>query len=311
MEIDTHKLIIIGSGPAALTAAIYAARANLKPIIVEGKKPGGQLMTTSLVENWPGEKSIMGPDLMLQIRDHAKSLGTEFIPGNVIKTDFLKNPFTLWTNRDKELKAHAVILATGSSPNRLGVPGEEKYWGKGVTTCAVCDGALYKDKSVIVVGGGDSGMEGASFLTKFTDKITLLQNIGHLTASHTMQQRVLNNPKINILYNTTITEFKGNDKHVTEALIKNLKTGEEATLATDGVFLGIGLTPNTAPFKGQIELNKHGYVVLTRNTQTSVPGVFAAGDVHDHLYRQAITSAGTGCQAALDAERYLAQQKIV
>ncbi|NRB21528.1 thioredoxin-disulfide reductase [Candidatus Dependentiae bacterium] len=309
MDNQLHKLIIIGSGPASLTAAIYAARANLSPLVVEGKKPGGQLMGTSLVENWPGEKSIMGPELMMNMRGHAKSFGTQFIPGDVIKTDFSQSPFVLWTNRDKELRGEAIIIATGSSPNKLHVPGEDAYWGKGITTCTVCDGALYKDKSVIVVGGGDSGMEGASFLTKFTDKITLIQNFDQLTASHIMQQRVLNNPKIKIIYNSTIKEFKGNDQHVTEAIVTDLKTNEMTTMPTDGVFLAIGLIPNTKPFEGQIELEKNGYVKLIKNTQTSVPGVFAAGDVHDYLYKQAITSAGDGCKASLDAERYLANKR--
>lgn len=300
-----EKLIIIGSGPAGLTAGIYASRANLHPLIIEGKAPGGQLMGTSYVENWPGQKSILGPQLMMQMRDHAQHFGTRFLSEEITKVDFTQSPFTLWTTKNKELKAHCVIIATGAIPNRLNVPGESEYWGKGVTTCAVCDGAFYPDKKIIIIGGGDTAMEDASFMTKFTDKITIIQIEDKLTACAAMQKRVLENPKINIIYSSTVTEFKGNGSHVTHAVVSNKKTGEQQTIEADGAFLAIGLRPNTVPFKGQIELNGWGYIQVTNHTQTSIPGIFAAGDVEDYRYRQAITSAGSGCMAALDAERYL------
>lgn len=306
---DSRKLIIIGSGPAGLTAAIYASRANLKPLIIDGKQPGGQLMTTSIVENWPGEKSIMGPALMQKIREHAQAFGTEFLSESIVKTDFTKRPFTLWTDRDKELKADAIIIATGSTPKRLGVPGEDEYWGKGVTTCAVCDGAFYKDQKVVVVGGGDTAMEDASFLKKFTNDITIIQIEDKLTASHAMQQRVINDPDIKVIYNSSVTEFKGDGQRVSEIALKNKKTGETSSMSVNGVFIAIGMKPNTQPFKGQIDLDEWGYIPVTDQTKTSAEGIFVAGDAHDYRYRQAITSAGTGCMAALDAERWLAAQE--
>lgn len=302
---DIHKLIIVGSGPAGLTAAVYAARANLQPIVIEGNSPGGQLMGTTYVENWPGEKSILGPELMMKMREHAKHFGTQFIAENITSVDFSQQPFTLFTDRKKELKAHCVIIATGAIPNRLGCPGEDTYWGSGVTTCAVCDGAFYPDKNVMVIGGGDTAMEDASFLKKFTKKITLVQIQDTLSASHAMQQRILNDPDITVLYNSTVTEIHGNGQHVTSATIINKETGKTEQIETDGIFIAIGLKPNTKPFEGQIALNKWGYIEVENNTHTSVKGVFAAGDVFDYRYKQAVTSAGSGCMAALDAERYL------
>lgn len=305
MANEIHNLIIIGSGPAGLTAGIYASRANLKPLIIEGKNPGGQLMGTSYIENWPGNKSILGPTLMMNIKDHAKHFGSSFLMEEIVKVDFSQRPFTLWTHRNKELKAHAVIIATGTIPNKLNCPGEAEYWGKGVTTCAVCDGAFYPNKEVLIIGGGDTAMEDASFMTKFTNKITLVHILDKLTASTAMQERVINNPAINIIYNSTVTEFKGNGSHVTHAIITNKKTNESQTIAVDGAFLAIGSKPSTTVFQGQLALNQWGYIQVTNNTNTSVPGVFAAGDVEDYRYRQAITSAGSGCMAALDAEKYL------
>ena len=309
MENSIHNLIIIGSGPAGLTAAIYAARANLKPLIIDGDEPGGQLMGTSYVENWPGEKSILGPKLMMNIRDQAKHFGTEFLAETVTKVDFSKKPFTLWTNRNKELKSHAVIIATGATPKRLNVPGESDYWGKGITTCAVCDAAFYPDKNVLIIGGGDTAMEDASFMKKFTNKITVVHILDKLTASHAMQQRVTNDPDINIIYNSTITEFHGNGEHVTNVVITNQNTGEKIKKDVNGVFIAIGLKPNTDPFKEHIACDNWGFIQITDNTKTSVEGVFAAGDVHDYRYRQAITSAGDGCMATLDAEKYLSNIK--
>ncbi len=307
MNEQVHNLIIIGSGPAGLTAGIYASRANLKPIIIDGSNPGGQLMNTTAVENWPGEKSIMGPKLMMNIRDHAKHFGTQFIDGNVTKVDFSKKPFTLWTDTNKELKAHSVIVATGATPKRLGCLGEDKYWGKGVTTCAVCDGAFYPNKKVMVIGGGDTAMEDASFLKKFTNDITIVQILDTLTASQAMKKRVLDDPDIKVIYNTTVAEIHGDGQKVTNVTLKNNKTGEAKKMDIDGIFVAIGLKPNTAPFKEALEINDWGYLKVTDHTKTSVEGVFAAGDVFDYRYRQAITSAGSGCMAALDTERYLSE----
>lgn len=305
MENKIHKLIIIGSGPAGLTAAIYAARANLEPIIIDGDEPGGQLVKTSYVENWPGEKSILGAKLMMNMRDHAKHFGTQFVSGKVTKVDFSKKPFTITVNGSTTLQSHAVIVATGATPKRLGVSGEDMYWGKGVTTCAVCDGAFYPDKKVIVVGGGDTAMEDASFLKKFTNKITIIHILDKFTASHAMQQRVINDPDITVHYNSTVTEFHGDGKHVTSVTVTNQLNGETMNLEADGVFIAVGLSPNTDPFKEHIACNKWGFIEVVDNVHTNVEGVFAAGDVHDYRYRQAITSAGAGCMAALDAERYL------
>lgn len=303
-----HKLIIIGSGPAGLTAGIYAGRAQLNPLILEGKSPGGQLMGTTYVENWPGEKRILGPELMKNMKEHAIEYGCNFLAHEVVKVDFSKRPFTLWTHRGRELKAESVIIATGAQPKKLGIPGEEQYWGKGITTCAVCDGAFYKDKSVVIVGGGDTAMEDASFMTKFTNKITIIQILDHLSASAPMKKRVIENPNINIIYNSTVTEIKGDGNHVQEITITDQKTGKQQNLKTDAVFIAIGLQPATDIFKGQLELGKWGYLQVKDHTKTSVEGVFAAGDVVDYRYRQAITSAGAGCMAALDAEKFLSHQ---
>jgi len=300
-----HKLIIIGSGPAGLTAAIYAARSNLKPVIVEGTVPGGQLMGTSFVENWPGEKRILGPELMIKIQEQAKALGTSFISETITRVDFSQKPFTLWTDRNTELKAHSVIIATGAVPNRLGIPGEAEYWGKGVTTCAVCDGAFYPNKKVLVVGGGDTAMEDASFLKKFTSDITVIQISEAFTASHAMKERILNDPAITKIYNSTLSAIRGDGQRATHATITNKLTNESHEVAIDGIFVAIGLKPSTDAFKGHIAMNQWGYIQIENETLTSVPGVFAAGDVFDYRYRQAITASGSGCKAALDAERYL------
>ena len=301
----TKKLIIIGSGPAGLTAGIYAARANLEPLIIEGKQPGGQLMGTSYVENWPGNERILGPELMMNMHKHAKVAGCEFASGRVVRVDFSKRPFSLWTDKDHKYTCQSCILATGASPKKLGIPNEETYWGKGITTCAVCDAAFYKDKAVVIVGGGDTAMEDASFLHKFTNNITVVQILDKLTASPPLQKRILDNPDITIMYNSTVTAIHGDNSHLTGVTITNKKTEEQHTIKTDGLFLAIGLKPNSDPFKDQIEIDQWGFIRLTNHTTTSVEGVFAAGDVADPYYRQAITSAGSGCMAALDAQRYL------
>lgn len=299
-----HDLIIIGSGPAGLTAAIYAARANLKPIMIEGTNPGGQLMNTSHVENWPGEKSILGPTLMMNMREHALHFGTQVISESVTAVDFSKRPFTVITDT-KTFTARSIIVATGATPKWLGCPGENEYRAKGVTTCAVCDGAFYFGKKVAVIGGGDTAMEDASFLKKFTKDVTIVHILDKFTASHAMQQRVLNDPDIKIIYESTVRKFTGDGTKLTGMTIYNTKTNQETELAVDGAFIAIGLNPNTKPFKGHLELNDWGYINVHDQVKTSVEGVFAAGDVHDYKYRQAITSAGAGCMAALEAERYL------
>jgi thioredoxin reductase (NADPH) len=308
-EKNTKKLIIVGSGPAGLTAGIYAARATLEPLIIEGNKPGGQLMGTSYVENWPGNEQILGPELMTNMRTHAKKMGCLFAAESITKVDFSNHPFTLWTNNNNKYSCNACIIATGASPKKLNISGEKEYWGKGITTCTVCDAAFYKDKEVVVVGGGDTAMEDASFLSKFTTKITIIQLLDKLTASQLMQKRVLENPKIKIIYNNTVTSIHGDKSHITDITIFNQKTKEQQKLNIDGLFLAIGLKPNSDPFKNQLDLDKWGYIKLTNHTTTSVKGVFAAGDVTDPQYRQAITSAGSGCMAALDAERYLVTNK--
>lgn len=310
MSIIATTLIIIGGGPAALTAAIYAARANLKPIVFEGTMPGGQLMGTTAIENWPGNISILGPDLMINMRAHAVDMGAEIISQEVASVDLSKKPFRIVTSRGQEYTAKALIVATGAKPNKLSnCPGQDEYWGKGVTTCAVCDGALYKDKKVVIVGGGDTAMEDASFMTHYTRDITIVQNLEQLSATYAMQQRVVDNPDIKIIYNSTVTAIKGDGAKVTGITITNLKTNQVTELATDGVFLAIGLKPTTELFKGQLELTSYGYLKVSDGTKTSKEGVFGAGDVADPRYKQAITSAGTGCMATLDAERYLKTYK--
>jgi len=306
MNNKVDDLIIIGSGPAGLTAGIYAGRANLQPIIIDGPTPGGQLISTSYVENWPGEIRILGPDLMKRMRDHAQHYGCTFIDGALTSIDLSQQPFKLTLNQEQIMQARAVIIASGARPKRLGVVGEDHYWGKGVSTCAVCDGAFYKNRRVIVVGGGDTAMEDASFMTRFTDDITIIHILEKLTASQAMQQRVLDNPKIKIIYTSSVTEIRGNKEHVTEIVVTDTQNKQTKTLPADAVFIAIGLDPNTKPFENQLELLKNGYIKVINGTHTSVPGVFVAGDVADFHYRQAITAAGSGCMAALDVERYLA-----
>jgi len=307
MNIKPRELIIIGSGPAGLTAGIYAGRANLSPLIFEGDKPGGQLMGTSYVENWPGDEKILGPELMMNMRKHAQVMGAELMAETIKAVDFSKSPFTLISTKDRGYTCHACIIATGARPRRLGIPGEDDYWGKGVSTCAVCDAAFYKDRKVVVVGGGDTAMEDASFLTKFTNNITIVQNQEKLTASAPMQKRILENPNITVIYNSTVTKILGENNHLTGIEIVDNKTKQEQVLEADGVFIAVGMIPNSKPFEGHVELDKWGYIRLTDHTTTSVMGVFAAGDIADPVYRQAITSAGSGCMAALDAEKFLSQ----
>ncbi len=304
-----HKVIIIGSGPAGLTAGIYTARADLKPLIVAGLTFGGQLMLTTEVENFPGfPKGIMGPELMQGMIQQAERFGAELVYDDVTKVDFSKKPFTLEIGKET-YTADSVIIATGASSIWLGLPSEEKFRGKGVSSCATCDGFFFKDKEIIVVGGGDSAMEEASYLTKFASKVTIVHRRDAFRASKIMQERALNNPKISVMYNTVVEDFFGDEK-LTGVKLKDVNTGEAREMKIDGAFIAIGHNPNTALFKGQVETDEKGYVLKSGKDShfpmaTSVPGVFVAGDVHDHHYRQAVTAAGMGCMAAIDAERYL------
>lgn len=306
---DIRKTIIIGSGPAGYTAAIYAARAEMQPLMIAGREPGGQLMLTSDVENWPGEpEGLLGPELMEKLKKQALRFGTEFVEDMVTEVDFNVHPFVVKTE-GKEYKAETVIIATGASAMWLDVPGEKELQGKGVSACATCDGFFFRDKEVVVIGGGDSAMEEATFLTKFASKVTILVRRDELRASKIMQKRAMDNPKIEILWNTEAKELLGKDK-VEGVRIVNNKTNEEQTLNVEGYFAAIGHKPNTGIFADQLELDPKGYIKhAPDSTKTNIEGVFAAGDVIDPWYRQAITAAGLGCMAALEAERYLAAKE--
>ncbi|HTL39454.1 MAG TPA: thioredoxin-disulfide reductase [Methylomirabilota bacterium] len=304
MSEEIKKVIIIGSGPAGLTAAIYAARADLKPVVIAGLTFGGQLMLTTEVENFPGfREGIMGPDLMNNMVAQAERFGAEIIYEDATAVDFSKKPFKVQVG-EKQYLSESIIIATGASSLWLGLPSEEKFRGKGVSSCATCDGFFFRDKEIIVVGGGDAAMEEALYLTKFVKKVTLLNRSEKLRASKIMADRALANPKITILYNTEVDEFLGTD-HLTGAKLKNNVTGEISELAVEGAFIAIGHKPNTEIFHGKIDLDAKGYIVPTDGTKTNVNGVFVAGDVRDFRYRQAVTAAGMGCMASLDAEKYL------
>lgn len=303
-----ENLIIIGSGPAGYTAGLYASRANLDPLLFEGSQRGGQLMITTDVENYPGfPDGIMGPDLMENFRKQTERFGTRLMTSDVTKVDFSQRPFGVWEGT-VEYRANAIIVATGASAQWLGIPGEERLTGRGVSACATCDGFFFRDKELVVVGGGDTAMEEALFLTKFASKVTVVHRRDEFRASRIMADRVLGHPKVEVLWNASVSEVLGEDS-VTGVTLTDTGTGETRTFATDGVFIAIGHKPNTGIFAGQLALDETGYVVVDdKTTATSVEGVFAAGDVADHVYRQAITAAGTGCQAAIDAERWLAEQ---
>lgn len=301
-----ENVVIIGSGPAGLTAALYAARANLEPLVIAGYEAGGQLMITTDVENYPGfPEGIMGPDLMEKFRKQAARFGTRFIDKDVSSVDFSKRPFTLDVEGEK-VRAHAVIVATGASAKWLGLPSESRLRGHGVSACATCDGFFFKGKEVAVVGGGDTAMEETSFLTKFATKVYLIHRRNEFRASKIMQKRVLENPKVEVIYDTEVAEVLG-EKTVEGLLLRNVKTGATSKLAVGGFFLAIGHAPNTGFLKGQLDVNEKGYIVTHGDleTRTSVEGVFVAGDVFDMRYRQAITAAGSGCKAAIDVERWL------
>jgi len=302
---DVQKLIIIGSGPAGLTAGIYAGRAQLAPLIFEGQEPGGKLIGTSYIENWPGEKHILGYSLMETIREHAKLSGCTLSPSTVVRVDLSSQPFTVWTDFDEVYQTESLIIATGSHPRKIGCTGEDTYWGSGVSSCVTCDGAFYKDKKVIVVGGGDSGMEYASALSKYTKDITIIQDLPMLTASAPMQQRILSKPYVKIIYNSLVAAMHGDGQKLTEIEIINQETNQKTVLETDGIFLAIGHIPATQIFKEQLETDRFGHLLINNKGQTSVKGIFAAGDAIDGHYRQAIYAAGTGCRAAMEVESYL------
>ncbi len=307
MSENSRELIIIGSGAAGLTAAVYAARANLRPLVIDGTQPGGQLTTTTEVENFPGfPQGIMGPELMDNMRKQAERFGTEFIFDQVEKCS-LKEPLKkIRLSSGKELQAHTVIIGTGAAPKLIGIPAEKQLMGRGVSTCATCDGAFFKNADLIVVGGGDSAMEEANFLTKFAKKVYVVHRRDTLRASKIMQERAFKNPKIEFIWDSTIIDVKDVTKgNVEAAVLKNLKTQETRELKIDGIFVAIGHTPNTAAFMPDVSCDEQGYILTEKGTQTNIEGVFAAGDCVDHTYRQAITAAGMGCMAALDAERYL------
>ncbi|MDP3985750.1 MAG: thioredoxin-disulfide reductase [bacterium] len=306
-----EKVIIIGSGPAGYTAAVYAARANLAPLLFSGAEPGGQLMTTTDVENYPGfPQGVMGPELMEQFKKQAERFGTRIESKNVTNVDFSKRPFAV-TVGDQSYETETVIVATGAVARRLGLESEKKLYGRGVSACATCDGYFFKGKNVVVVGGGDSAMEEANFLTKFASKVTIIHRREEFRASKIMQERSKKNPKISLLMNTAVEDILGVDVgKVTGVKLKNTVTGAVSEMPCDGVFAAIGHEPSTSLFKDKIELDAKGYIVTKPgSTATNIAGVFAAGDVADHRYRQAITAAGTGCMAAIDVEKFLEEHR--
>jgi thioredoxin reductase (NADPH) len=305
-DIRHHKVAIIGSGPAGLTAAIYAARANLEPIVFAGNAPLGQLMITSDVENYPGfPHGIMGPELMQLFRDQAERFNTTILDRDVTKVDFKQRPFKMWVNDDEYL-ADAVIVATGASALWLGLESEEAFRGRGVSACATCDGFFFRDRDIAVVGGGDTALEEALFLTKFASKVTMLVRRDQFRGSKIMQDRALAHPKIDVRWNTEVTDVRG-DMTVNQLQLRDTTEGAESTIDVQGLFIAIGYKPNTELFRGQLDLDPRGYCKTADDgdTNTNVEGVFVAGDVHDHRYRQAVTAAGDGCKAAIDAERWL------
>ena len=307
MEIERIKCLIIGSGPAGYTAAIYASRANLNPVVYEGIQPGGQLTTTTEIDNFPGyPQGITGTEMMEDLKKQAERFGTQVRYGVVSKVDFSKRPFTVEIDSDKKVEADTVIIATGATAKYLGLPSEEKFRGQGVSACATCDGFFYRKKDVAVVGGGDTACEEATYLASLCNKVYLIVRRDVLRASKAMQERVLNTPNIEVLWNTNTKEILGDDFGVTGAALVNSKTGEESSIKIHGFFLAIGHHPNSEVFKEYIETNSEGYIITEGKSQkTNVPGVFAAGDVQDPTYRQAIAAAGSGCRAAMDAEKFL------
>jgi len=307
MEGKVEKLVIIGSGPAGLTAAIYGCRADLDPLVFMGTKYGGQLMLTSDVENFPGfPDPVLGPDLIARMKSQAERLGARLVQEDVDRVNFKVYPFEIYTGSEVT-RAMAVILATGANPRRLNLQSEMKLMGKGVSNCAVCDGFFFRGKKVAVVGGGDTAMEEATFLTKFASSVQVIHRRDELRASAALKKEAFANPKISFVWDSAVTDVLGDGK-VRGAKVKNLKTGAEGELEVDGLFVAIGYDPNTEIFRGQVELDPKGYIAVRNGTESSVPGVFVAGDVHDFRYRQAITAAADGCKALLDAEKFVKQK---
>ncbi|WBL32351.1 thioredoxin-disulfide reductase [Sinirhodobacter sp. HNIBRBA609] len=311
-ETKKTKVLIIGSGPAGYTAAVYSARAMLNPVLVQGLQPGGQLTITTEVENWPGRTEVQGPDLMMQMEEHARAMGAEIISDTIMSLDLSKRPFVAQGDLGTTYEADAVILATGAQARWLGLPSEEKFKGFGVSACATCDGFFYRGKEVVVIGGGNTAVEEALFLTNFASKVTVIHRRDSFRAEKILQERLFKNPKVEVLWNHTVEEVVGTEAPlgVTGVRAKDVNSGEERVVPCDGFFVAIGHAPASELVKDQLELHHGGYVkVEPGTTQTSIEGVFAAGDLTDHVYRQAVTSAGMGCMAALDAERWLAEHE--
>ncbi len=307
MKSNVRDLIVMGTGPAGYTAAIYSGRANIIPLVIEGPQPGGQLMITTEIENFPGfPEGIRGPELMAKMREQAARFGTEFVSGSVTDVDLSRSPLCLTLEDGREFLTHALIVATGANAKWLGIESENRYRGKGVSACATCDGFFFRDCKVFVVGGGDTAMEEALYLTKFASHVTLVHRREEFRSSKIMSLRTRKNPKISMMLNEVIDEILGDGQKVTGIRLKNVQTGELSEHACDGVFLAIGHAPNAGLFKDQLDLDDYGYIITKKSsTQTNVQGVFACGDVQDTAYRQAVTAVGTGCMAAVDAERFL------
>ena len=307
-ENESFDVIIIGSGPAGYTAGIYTSRAKLRTLIISGTLPGGQLMTTSEVENYPGfPNGIFGPELMMNMRQQAERFGTVVVDDEVIRVDFNKRPFLI-TTHSESYDADSVLICTGASPRKLGIEGEQEFAGRGVSYCATCDGPFFKGEDIVVVGGGDTALEEATFLTKFGKTVKIIHRRESLRGSKILQQKAFENPKIQFLWNSIVADIKG-DKKIGTVVIKDINNGKQQKISAGGLFVAIGHEPNTAIFRGQLDMDDKGYIILKSQTKTSVEGVFAAGDVHDYRYRQAVTAAGFGCMAALDVEKWLAERR--